>query len=101
MLRAARRGPRPRPARRRRGGRAGGESTAGTSVTTLAEGEGEVLGQVRARGVAAAAGQPHLDRVGGRGDRALAQARPCPTSRLGSQCSAKIAVDAVQAALRR
>ena len=40
----------------------------------LAEGEGEVLGEVRPRGVAALADEPHGQRVGGAGERALAQA---------------------------
>ena len=64
----------------------------------LAEGEGEVLGQVRARGVAALAG---------RAGRSSASAAPVsgpsrrptrPTSRLGSQCRPKIVVDAVEGA---
>ena len=37
---------------------------------------GQVLGQVRARGVAAGAGQGHVEVVGRAGDRALAQADP-------------------------
>ena len=40
----------------------------------LAERVGEVLGQVRARGVAAGAGEGHVEVVGRAGDRALAQA---------------------------
>ena len=40
----------------------------------LAEREGEVLGQVRARGVPALAAEPDVERVGGAGERALAQA---------------------------
>ena len=39
----------------------------------LAESEGEVLGEVRTRGVAALAGQQHVEGVGSTGERALAQ----------------------------
>ena len=53
------------------------DSAAGSSVTTLAEREGEVLGQVRPGGVAAAAGQAHRDAVGGGGDGARRAGRRC------------------------
>ena len=49
---------------------------AGSSVIDLAEREGEVLGQVRARGVAARPAEPDVEAVGGAGERALAEARP-------------------------
>ena len=48
-------------------------STAGQLGDDLAEREGEVLGQVRAAGVAAGAGEPDLDAVGGAGERAHPQ----------------------------
>ena len=50
------------------------DSTAGQLGDELGQGEGEVLGEVGAAGVAAAAGEPDRQAVGGAGDRALAQA---------------------------
>ena len=46
------------------------DSAPGQLGDQLAEGVGQVLGQVRARGVPAAAGQPDRQRVGGAGQRA-------------------------------
>ena len=52
----------------------------------LAEGEGEVLGQVGPRGVPALARQQHVERVGSTGERALAQAdRAHVQTRVGVQ----------------
>ena len=55
----------------------------------LAEREGEVLGQVRARGVAALADQADGQRVGRPRERTLAQADAGPRRGSGSQCRPK------------
>ena len=65
------------------------DSDAGQLGDELAEGEGEVLGQVRARGVAAAAGEPHRERVGGAGDRPHAQADLADVDGRGRSAGAK------------
>ena len=60
----------------------------------LGQREGEVLGQVRPAGVAAAPGQPDLEAVGGTGDRALAQPDP-------ADVDGRVAVQAEDPARRR